>query len=162
MKQVAFLVLAAVLCIGVARSEEEEQGIPVGSVAPELHGDAWVTDDGKAPELKGKVYLIDFFFEKCSGCMAAMPQVRELAGKYSNKGLIVVGASLDKEVATVKAVQAKMKLTYPLLAGSKFEPFKVDLFPAMFLVDKTGKVIWKGDVDDKALVPKIEKALAEK
>jgi len=37
-------------------------GIKVGEIAPALEG-KWLTKDGKTPELKGKVYLLDFWFE---------------------------------------------------------------------------------------------------
>jgi hypothetical protein len=42
-------------------AEEEITGIKVGAKAPELTGGKWLTADGKAPELAGKVYLIDFW-----------------------------------------------------------------------------------------------------
>jgi len=40
----------------------EAPGIPVGSPAQNLEG-KWITSDGKEPDLKGKVYLVDFWFE---------------------------------------------------------------------------------------------------
>lgn len=40
----------------------ETPGIKVGEVAPALEGTKWFTADGKAPELKGKVHLVDFWF----------------------------------------------------------------------------------------------------
>ena len=55
------LVAFAMLALGVLA--EDDDGIPVGAVAPAVKGAAWVTEDGKIPELKGKVYLIDFWFE---------------------------------------------------------------------------------------------------
>jgi hypothetical protein len=36
--------------------------IEVGREAPELRGGKWVTADGRTPELKGKVRVIDFWF----------------------------------------------------------------------------------------------------
>ncbi|MCY3018669.1 MAG: hypothetical protein NTW87_06525 [Planctomycetota bacterium] len=56
----AVLVLAFLLS-GAALAKEAP-GIPVGTAAPALEGKAWVTADGKAPELQGKVYLVHFWF----------------------------------------------------------------------------------------------------
>jgi hypothetical protein len=47
----------ALLLSGVALAE-----VKVGDVAPPLEGTKWFTADGKAPELKGKVHVIDFWF----------------------------------------------------------------------------------------------------
>ncbi|HEY3322459.1 MAG TPA: hypothetical protein VGP72_18495 [Planctomycetota bacterium] len=39
-----------------------QSGPAIGSVAPPLNGSAWVTSDGKAPDLRGKVLLVYFWF----------------------------------------------------------------------------------------------------
>jgi len=41
---------------------QEAPGLAVGTKAPELKAGKWVTSDGKAPILKGKVVLVDFWF----------------------------------------------------------------------------------------------------
>jgi len=56
----AVLVLAFMLS-GAALAKEAP-GIAVGTAAPALEGAAWVTPDSKAPEVTGKVHLIDFWF----------------------------------------------------------------------------------------------------
>jgi hypothetical protein len=53
--------LALLLC-GMALAKEEAPGLAVGTAAPALAGAAWVTADGKAPEVKGTVHLVDFWF----------------------------------------------------------------------------------------------------
>ena len=92
--------------------------------------------------------------------MAAIPEVKKLATKFADQGLVVVGASLDAE-PNVKAFKAKSGIQYALLAGSQplAIAFNAQLFPALFLVGKDGKVIWKGEIEDKELVGKIEAAL---
>lgn len=57
------LLALTVLLAGAARGEEDElPGLKPGTAAPALESTAWVTADGKAPDLKGKVQLIDFWF----------------------------------------------------------------------------------------------------
>jgi len=56
----ALLTLAFLLC-GAALAEEAP-GVAVGAAAPAIEGKTWFSKDGKAPELKGKVHLIDFWF----------------------------------------------------------------------------------------------------
>jgi len=52
------LAALAFLLYGTALAGE----IQVGAEAPALEGKTWVTADGKAPELQGKVQLIHFWF----------------------------------------------------------------------------------------------------
>lgn len=165
MRHIALWAILAGLFIGIGSpallNAEEANGIPVGSVAPPLQGSAWITADGKAPEMKGKVVLIDFWFEKCGPCVAAMPQVMALNKKYAERGLVVVGASVDPAPA-VKAFKLKKGIEYAMLAETKTDPFQQELFPYIFLIGKNGKIIWKGDLDVKEVSEKIEAALAEK
>jgi hypothetical protein len=54
--------LSLAFLIGGVAAAKEAPGLKVGTVAPELKGKTWFTKDGKAPDLKGKAYLIDFWF----------------------------------------------------------------------------------------------------
>jgi hypothetical protein len=65
----ARLALAVLLLVPLAsRAAEEEElevsGMKIGTLVPELSGAEWVSADGKAPDLKGKVYVVDFWFER--------------------------------------------------------------------------------------------------
>jgi len=57
----AIVALAMCLCGTLLAEEDEAPGIAVGTAAPALTGTAWVSDTG-APELQGKVYVVDFWF----------------------------------------------------------------------------------------------------
>jgi peroxiredoxin len=83
-----------------------------------------------------------------------------LAAKYADKGLVLVGPSLDAE-ATVKTFKAKHEIGYPLLAGAAktAHAFGVQAYPTIFLVGKDGKVIWKGHFEDEVFIKKLEEAL---
>jgi len=57
------LLALTVLLAGAVRAEEEElPGLKPGEVAPAVESKEWLTADGKAPDMKGKVLLIDFWF----------------------------------------------------------------------------------------------------
>lgn len=51
--------LAAALVAAQAQSGE---GLAIGAHAPPLNGGKWVTNDGKMPDMRQKVLLIDFWF----------------------------------------------------------------------------------------------------
>ena len=57
------LLALTVLMLGTVQAEEDVlPGLKPGTVAPALETKEWVTADGKAPDMKGKVLLIDFWF----------------------------------------------------------------------------------------------------
>jgi hypothetical protein len=55
------LPLAALLLLSTAVSAGES-GLAVGAFAPPLNGKVWTTDDGKQPDMKEKVLLVEFWF----------------------------------------------------------------------------------------------------
>ena len=62
MLAVAVAILAMSFAVRAEGTAEEEiTGIKVGARAPELAGGKWLTADGKAPDVAGKVYIVDFW-----------------------------------------------------------------------------------------------------
>jgi len=154
------MLLVAGVCVG-GEEVEEASSMKVGQMAPAFGG-TWVTTDGKTPQLTGRVYLVDFWFEQCTACVAGMPAVKDLGSKYESKGLVVIGPSTDNEVR-VKKFRQMRGFDYPMLAkaNESVKNWQIKFFPALFLVDKTGKIIWKGEEKNAELVLLIEAALAK-
>ncbi len=67
--------------------------------------------------LKGKVILLDFWATWCGPCKVEIPGFVELQQKYRDKGLVVVGVSVDDSVDKLKAFAAQYKMNYPVLVG---------------------------------------------
>jgi thiol-disulfide isomerase/thioredoxin len=75
--------------------------------------------------------------------MRAMPQVKEVAEKYKDKGVVVFGMNTDQDLADAKFVVDAMKLNYPVLqAKDLVETYKVNSFgfPTLIVIDQTGVV----------------------
>lgn len=165
MLRLAVSILALCLSVGafsIFAGEDGDPTVPVGAVAPEISGKVWVTEDGKPPEYKGKVYLVDFWFANCASCVEAMPTLNKLAKKYEGKDFLILGLSTDP-LSVVKLTKDKHNLKYPLLTDSKpsEKAWKIEFFPSLFLVGKDGKVKWKGDAMDKKLPEIIDAELAK-
>lgn len=142
---------------------QEAPGIAVGTQAPALEGTKWITADGKDPVLKGKVHLVDFWFERCPPCNSAVPGIKELAAKYGKDGLVIVAPSLDAEDGVLR-FKEKHKIEYPLLVSARKSAaaYGVRGYPTIFLIGADGKVIWKGHHKDSKLLEAIEAALGKK
>lgn len=70
-----------------------------GSPAPEFE---LTTPDGKKlalKDLRGHIVLIDFWASWCGPCMDEMPNVKAIYEKYHDRGLEIVGVSMDNNKA---------------------------------------------------------------
>lgn len=94
--------------------------------------------------MKGKLVLIDFFYESCFPCMKALPALERLHEKYKDKGLQIVGINpIDKDTLKLKEFVERKGVKYPvLLADNELsKQYKVAGYPALFLIDKSGRLI---------------------
>jgi thiol-disulfide isomerase/thioredoxin len=97
---------------------------------------------------KGKVVLLNFWATWCGPCKAEIPGFVRLQDKYRDKGLVIVGYSVDDTAEKAKAYAAEYKMNYPILLGEGREDVQ-DAYgpiwgiPASFIISKDGKVCRK-------------------
>ena len=99
----------------------------------------------KAPEIKGKPAIVEFWATWCPPCRATIPHLNEINKKYQDKGLVVVGiTSEDKK--TVQTFRKSTPMEYNVALDKKDigEKLGVSGIPHAFLVDKDGKIVWEG------------------
>jgi thiol-disulfide isomerase/thioredoxin len=70
----------------------------------------------KLSSMRGKVFLLDLFWSKCSHCEEHAPHVVAWHNKFKSRGLQIVSLATDKEeeIASVRSFVAKAKITYPV------------------------------------------------
>ena len=97
----------------------------------------------------GKVTLIDFWAAWCKPCRAENPNVVNVYKKYHDKGLNIVGVSLDKTAEAWKKAIDDDKLTWQHVSHVAYfnDPiaklYNVDAIPAAFLLDENGVIVAK-------------------
>lgn len=124
-----------------------QQGLPVGTVAPEITMD---DPDGKPfslSTLRGKYVLVDFWASWCGPCRAENPNVVNAYEQYKNKNFTILGVSLDQSRTNwLKAIKDD-KLDWKQISDLKFwESAAVPLYqiqgiPYNVLIDPQGKII---------------------
>jgi thiol-disulfide isomerase/thioredoxin len=95
--------------------------------------------------LHGKVVLIDFWATWCAPCMKEVPNVVAAYQKYHDKGLEIVGISLDKSKEDMLRIAAQKGMTWPQYfgEGGKNEistGLHIQQIPTMWLINKNGVV----------------------
>jgi len=155
--------------------EAPAQGLQAGQQAPELtidqgngNSSALQDLDGNPvtlAELRGKVVWLNFFASWCPPCQQETPILRTLADTYRDRGLEVVGISVQETTsADVKAYADRYRLRYTIGfdgSGDVLREYRVFALPTQFFIDPNGVVqqVVSGPVDEQGARALIESIL---
>jgi cytochrome oxidase Cu insertion factor (SCO1/SenC/PrrC family) len=129
--------------------------------------------DGKplsSSRLKGKAHLVYFWFTHCPPCVQITPHLVSLQRKFAGRNFAVVGLNADRilelgyEDSERKAYTEKHRVNFPIghLSPEVQAAYGgVQLFPTLFLVDKSGviRAHFVNYQDEATLQRAIEKVL---
>jgi peroxiredoxin len=102
----------------------------------------------KLSAFKGKVILLDFWATWCPPCKAEIPGFVELQEAYRDKGLQVVGVSVDDTPDKLKPFASEFKMNYPVLVGLERDDLQ-DAYgpmwgiPTTYLIARDGRICRK-------------------
>lgn len=121
----------------------------IGAVAPEFSAPDPNGNQIALSDVMGKLTLIDFWAAWCKPCRAENPNVVNVYNKYHDKGLNIIGVSLDRKADDWKNAIAKDKLSWNHVSNIAYfnDPiaklYNVDAIPAAFLLDENGVIVAK-------------------
>jgi thiol-disulfide isomerase/thioredoxin len=101
--------------------------------------------DVSLQSLKGKVIVLDFWATWCGPCKVEIPHFIEFQQKYGQKGLQVVGISVDDPVDKLAPYVKDMGMNYMVLQGLGHDDVQ-DAFgpimgiPVSVMISRDGKV----------------------
>ncbi len=129
---------------------KQEEGLPVGEMAPNIVLQNPQGDTIQLKDLKGKYVLLDFWASWCQPCRQNNPHLVQIFEKYHFQGLEIFSVSLDEmKERWMNAIKVdKLKWQYhgcdfQKWNGIAVNKYKVASIPAVFLLDKNGKIIAK-------------------
>ncbi|GAB4163594.1 MAG: TlpA disulfide reductase family protein [Winogradskyella sp.] len=134
---------------------EKTAYLEIGKIAPNFESQ---TPDGKVVSLKdlrGKVTIIDFWAAWCGPCRRENPNVVKVYEQYHDKGLEIIGVSLDgapnqkdPKKAWLDAIE-KDGLEWHHVSSLKYfnddvaKLYNIESIPATYILDEEGKIVAK-------------------
>jgi peroxiredoxin len=150
-------------------------GLQPGQLPPELTIAA--ADGSPAPlldldgkpvqlaDLRGKVVWLNFWASWCPPCQSETPILRDLADRYRDRGLVVVGISVQESSAdNVRAYAQKYQLGYTIAAdvtGAVYAAYRLNGIPSSFFIGPEGAIrsIVRAPMNEAQAVAQIEAVL---
>ncbi len=119
--------------------------------APELAAGTWINSEPLTlKNLRGRVVLVDFWTFGCYNCRNTLPSLKSWDARYREKGLTIIGVHTpeldrEREIEQVRREVAALQIRYPVVTDNDYatwKAYKVEAWPTMFLLDKSGHVRW--------------------
>ena len=145
--------------------EQSVDSVEVGQIAPRFDGNSPSGKPFVFENSLAKVTIIDFWASWCRPCRIENPNLVQLYHRNKDRGLNIVGVSLDKERNKwLKAIEDD-GLVWDHVSNLMFwnDPiaklYKVSAIPATFVLDENGVIVAR-NLRGAALYKKIEELLS--
>jgi len=118
----------------------------VGKPAPDFH---LASLDGRtvsAADFRGKKLVVTFWASWCGPCRMELPALAKFYRQThtADAGYEMVSISVDSDRGPAEAAATELKVPFPVLLDTSSKvlaSYGVDAIPAMFIIDKDGKVL---------------------
>lgn len=134
-----FLVLIAFFVFGMS-SPPKESGEVVDFNLQEIHSEKEIS----LSDYKGKIVLLDFFAIWCPPCREQMDVMNKVHDTFSDKGVVVIGVSIDKRYNRQKVIEflkeKKVEFLTVWAESDLVDLAQVRAIPTLLVVDKKGQV----------------------
>jgi peroxiredoxin len=148
MKKIAWIMIPMSLVLFVLLSADNACAVKDDPpVAPDFTLKDLNGSDISLSDYKGKVLVLNFWATWCPPCRAEIPDFIEVYDEYKNKGLEILGVSVDQiSPDQVRQFVERNKMNYPVaMATSQF--FKdyppPQAIPTTLVIDMDGKIQYK-------------------
>ena len=97
-------------------------------------------------DYKGKVVIVNFWATWCGPCKVEIPDFVKLYAEYKDKGLVILGISVDDSAEQLQTFMREYKMNYPVVqmrpeVEDAWGPFYG--YPTSFIVARDGSICTK-------------------
>jgi len=130
-------------------------------VSQDLNGAPWILS-----QQQGRVVVVNYWATWCPPCRAETPALVRVAKEYKERGLEIVGISLDEDgEEVVRDFVREYGVPYPILMSRERANMTMlpRTIPVTILLDRHGRIAkrYEGAFSESTLKQDVEKLLAE-
>jgi peroxiredoxin len=137
-------IAVGLICLGTAQAFAQE-ALRAGMSAPDWQLNGPTGKTVKFSDFRGKVVILNFSATWCAPCRLEIPYLIELQKRYGDRGLAVIGVSLDEQGPdVVKEFVKQLGVNYPIVIGNEkiTEAYGgIEGIPTTFVIDRQGRVV---------------------
>ncbi len=100
----------------------------------------------KLSDLRGRVVLLNFWATWCPPCVDEMPSLERLHQRLGNRGLVVLGVSVDADPATFDTFLRTYNITFPNYLDPERRIsmlYGTFMYPETYIIDGEGRLVRK-------------------
>lgn len=99
---------------------------------------------------KNRITILDFWASWCAPCRQEMPLILDIYKTYKDKGLGIVGISLDEDEDAWQKATEELNIPWPQMSDLKgwdnaaAQMFNITSIPHTIVIDQNGKILRRG------------------
>jgi peroxiredoxin len=121
-----------------------ERVVVAGDDAPEF---SVKTESGQIvslPNFGGKVLVLNFWASWCPPCVQETPSLSEFAAAYKNRGVVVLGISVDKDEKAYRGFLQRFSPAFLTVREDTIhEEYGTFMYPETYIINSQGRVLKK-------------------
>lgn len=117
--------------------------LEVGGAAPSIEQQDLEGKPVSMKALRGKVVLVDFWASWCKPCRAELPALDRLYKVYQQRGLEIVGVSVDRDVEAARAFLRSHPVAFRNVHDATqtiADQYRPTTMPSSYLIDRAGRI----------------------
>jgi peroxiredoxin len=136
--------LLAVALVYVIYAGIHERVVVAGDSAPEFTVRTETGRQVSVPNFGGKLLVLNFWASWCQPCVQETPSLSRFAAEYANKGVVVLGVSVDKDEKQYRAFLQRLRPSFETARDSQIhEDYGTFMYPETYFIDSHGRVVKK-------------------
>ena len=135
--------------VAFKKAMAEAKPLSVGHEAPDFTIGSMEGKPIKLSDYSGKYVMLDFWASWCGPCVQEMPNVVKQYAAFKDKGLNILGISLDEDKAAWQGAVKRLNMSWPQASDlKKWEgptemAYRIMAIPSNFIVGPDGKIVAK-------------------